>query len=575
MKLLTSKTSLAIVLVILAAAGMAFYFYTSLSDGGVALDLNVPKDEVNIGEPFDIDAVFTNNTGGTLSDVHINFELPANVISADSGKSGLETRELGEISHGQSHKETFRVIAVPGENPDYKVKASLVYSPSGLVAQFKKTKGQDVKVKNPDYNLELNSPEQVFSDEGFEIKATYSHGGEVPSPAEIELHIDYPKEMTVSTSSPEGGELTEDGISFKGLQGDDKQGDFSVKGSIELPDASKFDVSAKLVMHLFDQDYIITSQTQSIGVEPSPLTFQVVLANEGGAVLPGEKLTYVLIYRNNTNADLQDVVVRAKLTGEMFDISSLDTEAKLDGFTNTLTWDSQVFDELRSLRSGSGGQLTFTINTLAKPPIYRLNDKDYSLTVDADIESPTVPSSINADKTFNSAELTTKVAGLIEVGASAYFRDAASGIINTGPFPPHVGVPTQYTVHWRLANYNSDVDQVEVRARLANGVKFSGNAESNTGDAPSVDSDTGEVVWKVGNLIATTGVLNDKPEAIFQIEATPSASDAGNYMELLDVTQIYAHDQFADVTITGTDQQLTTRLEDDSTVNSSDGKVIQ
>ncbi len=92
---------------------------------------------------------------------------------------------------------------------------------------------------------------------------------------------------------------------------------------------------------------------------------------------------------------------------------------------------------------------------------------------------------------------------------------------------------------------------------------------------PRFDASTGEVVWQVGRLIATTGILNEKPEAIFQIEARPASSDAGDYMVILEGAEIHGRDEFTDTTLTNTAQTLTTRLEADPTVGANDGKVIQ
>ncbi len=136
-------------------------------------------------------------------------------------------------------------------------------------------------------------------------------------------------------------------------------------------------------------------------------------------------------------------------------------------------------------------------------------------------------------------------------------------------------MPTNYTIHWTVTNYGTDVDGVEVRARLGSGVKFTGKTGGNTTSPPRIDESTGEVVWQVGRLLATAGILSEKPEAIFQIAARPASSDIDNYMLILEGTEIHGRDEFNDLTLTATDAPVTTRLEADKTVNTNDGKVIQ
>jgi hypothetical protein len=268
-------------------------------------------------------------------------------------------------------------------------------------------------------------------------------------------------------------------------------------------------------------------------------------------------------------------VIRAQLIGKMFDLGTLQTDARFNSLNNTLMWDSQNFKELERLGAGQEGQLTFSIETLDRHPIQKLNDKDFRLVVDASAESPTVPFLIDADRTFTTSRLESKVAGHIEVSAQGFFRDAKAGILNSGPMPPRVGTPTNFTIHWQLTNYGSDVENVEVRARLADGLGFTGETGGNTTNSPKIDPDTGEIVWQVGKLLATTGLLNEKPEAIFQVQAVPKSHNIGNYMTLIETTNVSARDLFSEITIAGSDSPITTRLEDDPTVGADVGRVVQ
>jgi len=574
MKRSKSKAKIIIILFAAAIAAGGLYFYTQYSNGGVVLEVEAPEDEVEVGVPFDIQVIFTNDTGNTLGNVRVSLDYPSNIVSAEDGSSNIETRELGDISDGRVHKETFRVVATPSEKPDYEARLTASYSPAALVAEFKKSKDVEIRVKSPDFELDLESPEAVFFGEEFDIKASYEIDDEIPELAEFEIHIDYPPAFEVISSDPEEVDRANDGVRFKEIDRDEGKGDASVRGRIELPDNSDFQIKARLVMRIFGEEYTFATETRNVFVEPSPLIFQVSLAEREEVIKPGERVVYALMYRNNTEVDLRDLVVTAQLLGDMFDIGTLDTDAKFSGFNNTLTWDSSRFDQLDRLEAGQSGQLLFAINLLDTHPVRRLNDKNFTVVVSARIQSPTVPYLIDTAKTTNTSRLESKVAGKIEVNALALFRDAQSGIVNTGPFPPQSRTPTNYTIHWQLTNYGTDVDEVEVRARLGSGVSFTGVAKGNTSSAPKIDQSTGEIVWRVGKLLATTGILSERPEAIFQVEAVPQSSHVGEYMVLVEETRVQARDEFTDTAITGSDSTLDTRLADDSTVGGDDGRVV-
>src|SRR3990170_3905119 len=131
--------------IIVALGGIIFYYLISYSNKGVKVEINVPSDEVSVGVPFDVDVIFTNETGNSLGDVKITLDPSEQIVFDSSGMSNIEARELGEIKNGSTVRESFKVVALPGEEPQYKAVATVFYSPASLVAEFKKK--QETKKK--------------------------------------------------------------------------------------------------------------------------------------------------------------------------------------------------------------------------------------------------------------------------------------------------------------------------------------------------------------------------------------------------------------------------------------------
>jgi len=148
----------------------------------------------------------------------------------------------------------------------------------------------------------------------------------------------------------------------------------------------------------------------------------------------------------------------------MFDFSTLDTDASYRSLDNTLVWNASNAPDLALIPAGGSGSVDFDIRVKNSYPIKRLNDKNFTLGILAEIESPTVPYFVAAKKTVNSLKLETKVTGQVKVDAKAYFRDATAGILNEGPFPPKVNRATNFTVHWLITNYGTDISGIEVKA---------------------------------------------------------------------------------------------------------------
>lgn len=546
-----------------------WYAYERMGSGDILLEVAVPREEVQVGAPFDLEVRFTNNSPNVLTNVRFVLELPRNIIYAD-GSDGVTTRELGDVRSGGAHKESFRVIAVPGEEPDYKVRVRAFYSPASLVAEFRKSAEAEVRAGAPDFGLELNVSERVLPAEEFEAEVSYERRDGLLEEGEVELRLDFPERFRAASSNPEP---VRDGNVWRLEDGEEGRGAVLVRGAVLPGGGERLQFTATLLFRILDKEFPFLTVKREVVVEPSPLTFEVVLAERGDVVRPGEELRYILQFRNNTTVALEALVVRAQLIGEMFDMNSLETDAAVDRTASTLTWDAGRKSELRRLGAGESGQVTFSVRVRDNFPTRQLNDKNFTLRVLGEIESPTVPYLIDASKTMNTDTHEAKVAGKLSVNARALFRDATTGILNGGPFPPRVGQPTNYTVHWEVANAGSDVDAVEVRAELPDGVRFTGVVGSNTETAPELEAESREVVWRAGKLAAATGMLGERPEAVFQVEAIPGASHVGNYMPILGITEILGTDEFTGETLTAQDGALTTRLPDDLTVNEGDGLV--
>jgi len=554
-------------IILVLAAG--FFLYERLR-GGVDLAIKFPDSEVELGKPFEMEVVLANNSANALKNVRLELHLPEGLLLADNPDEKVISRGIGNMVNGRMHRETFKVVALPGENPNYRAKLVVYYAPASISANLQKTKEEEARVKKPDASLELSVPDRIFSNEELEIKTSYKNGLKPEGGNySLELKLNYPPGFNTISRNPEPkGENNNWRLEDTGL----REGSLIAHGSIELPDDANFSVNAELIMRILGKEYPVITVTKNIAVNPSPLAFRVGLGSAKEAVGPGEELTYFIQYKNNANVPLEDTVISTHLTGEMFDMSTLKTNGAVDLLANTLIWSPAQAKALEILEPNEEGQVSFTIKVKNDYPI---QGKNFILKVDAKIESPTVPPPLNISRTVNFATVETKVTGKLSIEAGAYFRDAAAQIVNNGPFPPRVSVPTNFTVHWSLANWATDLNGVEVRAKLEDGVSFTGKVKGSTSALPQIDAATQEVVWRLDQVSANSGVVNAKPEAVFQIEAVPLASVLGQYMPLLGSTEVRAKDNFTGLDLRSSLPPLTTRLEKDSTVRPSDGLVRQ
>ena len=185
-----------------------------------------------------------------------------------------------------------------------------------------------------------------------------------------------------------------------------------------------------------------------------------------------------------------------------------------------------------------------------------------------------VPHGVASDKTIGLASLKTKVRGQISLESYVYFRDA-TGIINKGQLPLKVNNPTNFTVHWIIKNYATDVKDAVVKAYLAPGVKFTGIVKSSIEVTPQYNERTQEVSWLIPKILATKGIVGKAMEAVFQIEALPNITQVGQKMPLVGQSSISAVDEFVGAELNSVAEALATDFLKDGGFNPQMGEVIQ
>lgn len=564
-------TAVAISLLIIGVGG--FYIYQTLSSQGITLSVEAP-DQILIGEPFRLSVIVRNDSNSVLGDASLALNLPSGTaIFGEAPGKVIERKDLGNVGIGGINRQDFNLIILDGENTVKNFDVSLFYSPTAISAAFEKKTRKNIAVGKPAISFNILSPNRVFSGENFEITLTYANDTEIDF-EDLNIRVDFPPNFSFKTSNlrPAAGNNFWD----LGDLRKNSEGRIIIQGNVIGPDQSFFDLSSTLSVSFAGRRYNIAEKEVRLSIAPSPLALSIFVNDSKDYIAkPGDFLNYSISYQNNTDVGLRDVILRLDLAGEMFDFSRISTTGFTSSLNRTVIWNAANVPDFRLLPPGARGRVRLSILLKPSYPIARLNDKNFLLKVKGQIESPTVPTLIGAEKTIGIASLETKVGGRMDIDAKAFFRDAASGILNAGPWPPKVDVPTQYTIHWEIRNFSTDVSDVEVRAFLMGGVRWTGSVQSNIDSVPEYNERTQEIIWKIPRIPATRGVISEPIKAIFQVEATPSLVYVGQYMPLLSETVIRGLDEFTQIEITDTDFDLSTDLPDDVTVGRGQGIVRQ
>lgn len=561
---------LALVLILVGIGG--FYFYQGLTAKGVVLQIEGAK-EVFLGVPITIAVSYANNGQSILRDAKVSLNLPEGISFVNaSPDQRVEARNIGDLGVGSMGKEEFQVIALQNPQSVQGLSASIDYIASKLGSRFERDASADLTVNEPAIRVSLSAPEKVLSGEEFQVALSYENISNYDF-SDIEVRLDYPPTFSFKNSSvppTEGNYLWRLGDLRSG-----SKGELIIKGSAMGKADSFLEIKSVLSTSLSGRRYTLEDKSARLSISPSSLPLQISVNNQTDYIAgPGEQLAYTISYENNKNVNFRDVVLRARLIGEMYNLQNISSNGFFSSVDNTLTWNAANTSGFANLGPGESGSVTFTVGVKNDYPIKRLNDKNFILKVSAQIESPTVPPNVAAQKTTSLADLESKVKGRIAADARALFRDAASGIVNSGPIPPRVNMTTNYTVHWSIANFPNDAESVEVSAHLESGVTFTGKVKSTIVSVPAYNDRTQEVTWKIDRIVATKGVISQPVEATFQVAATPSIGNMNQYMPLVSQTELRARDAFTGLDLVSVAAPLTTYLLYDTTLTPQQGIVV-
>lgn len=545
-------------LIALAIGG--FYLYQYSTSREISFSLKAPAN-IPVGVPFNIEIEIQNNSENPLKDGRISMILPeGTALLAENIDKRVLNRSFGDLDASASFQEKIPVLIFKNEQSVKKFEIIASYFPPSLgpKARFEITKSVEVTARESGVKLDLTAPQKVLNNEDFEIEIDYQNISDVDF-SNVELELQYSKSFTFSDADPKPsasnnlwkiGNLAKKSPAKAELS---SAKTIVFSGKALGAEQSFFEIKSVLRAEFAGQKYLINEKTISVNIAPSPLSLNISVNDQPDYLAsPDGDLKYKIIARNNSDIGLNDVIIKARLVGEMFDFKSLRTGGFFNSKDNTITWNVANTPALRLLSPAAEGTVEFEIRLKDSYPIKRIGDKNFVLKVEAEISSPTVPYYVASDKTIGFAKSEIKVAGFAVISAEANFLKGFS--------PPKVNKPSTYLIRWTIANYSTDISNIEVRAYLQSGARWLGQVKSNISSVPNYNERTQEVVWLIDSIPATKGVISEPIEATFQIEVAPNTIQVGQYLPLLSETTFRAFDEFAKIELKNTAKNLNAQL---------------
>ncbi len=557
------------VIFIITAIFFIWRGFTSFDKNNVEIEINGPERVVS-GEEIKYTVKYKNNTRMTLEGVKLVFHYPEDSIPSNQ-RSMDETIDLSDVMAGQEKEIELlvRVIGLKGENK--RAWTELSYQPANFSSRYINGTESISEIISVPLILDFDLPEKLVSGQSFDFSLKYLNQAEV-SFDNVQIRIEYPVDFVFESANLDA--LENNNVWYLGKLMAGEQGKILIQANIQGKEDEVKSFKAQLGILKDDR---FTSYAETVGafqISSSPLSVAQTINNSTNYIATiGDKLVYLIDYKNTTNVAIRNVVITSKLEGQVLDLASLDLRgASFNGTTQTITWNASNLSELEYVGPYQEGQVSFVAKVKDSLPIKNYSDKNFTINNTVKIDSSEIPLALKDIEITGQSQTITKVASKIVLQAQGYYYDDL--IVNSGPVPPRVGETTTYTIKWRLINTSNDLKNVKITASLPPHVKW--NSKVNPGYADlKYNSQTGQVTWTVGDLQSATGILLPVREVAFQVAITPSLAHLGNLVELIGQSRVVGQDDFVDMELISTAKSIDTDLPDDLRISQKEGKVIQ
>ncbi|MFH0853090.1 MAG: hypothetical protein V1853_01680 [bacterium] len=556
---------LSLSLIALASVAGYFYFTSAEKFTGSLVRLNLEvSEQVASGGETTLTIFYENGEAVTLREAQLAVRYPDGFtyLSADIKPSneGLNAFELGDIKPGVGKQLEIRgrIVGDVGSQSNFDV--TLSYVPATFNSEFLTEASKTITITDTTLGLVFDGSQRAIPDNEITYTIDYENASsEAIRQARISLEI--PEAFVIRRTEPETegirswtihelepgetGTITFTGV-FSGTAGELNElivraGLISTEGTFQLQ------TEKRLIVQIVQPE---TSVDLTINGSEKDQTTSL-----------GSTLNYVVSYSNQTDEVLRDMVISAKLEGQVIDWDSLVNTRDAQVEDGTLTWTKDQVDDLAELTPGAEGSVSFSVRVVT------------GLAIDSDLTNLEIISSGRLEAksddlgenliTAETEQITLKVSTQLQLTTEARYYTDDFTKLGEGPLPPVVDQTTKYRLYWYLDNTLNNTEDVSVVATIPPEVFFTGRyLDASVGNI-QFQAETRKVIWDISKIPSGTG--RDLPSllATFELSITPGTSDVGSILVLTDATTATGTDAFTESEISVTQDVLTTNLDAD------------
>ncbi len=553
---------------ILIGMGVFSYVYNNVylksSDGKSDVEFSVEgKNEVFAGEEFVYTIHYKNLSNIEIKDVSVEVKFPDNFIFLDSTPATSQNNNIWRFDSVKP--QHIGKIQVKGKIIDFRgdtgvLLAHMGYTPVNFSSEFGKDASIATIVKElgVDIKFDFVKTMLVGEDNSVDISLKSTEIGFINS---FRLSLDPQENIKIVDSEVKGEHL----INFTTV----RPGVWQISELLEenkilpikLNFSEKISEDQELIFNFYKEGdngelYKFYEEKIDVNVVKSDLNLTLIAngsRTEQGIEF-GQKLNYSIVFKNNGETSIEDVVLMAVLESEFLEWDTLEDEKEGVEKGNTISWSKTQIPELEILEPGVSGEIDFSIFISALEEIV----KGVEYQVDSYVQYSVGDNGVIDSENSQSNTVLVKINSNLELDEQIRYFNDDNIPVGTGSHPPKVGEETTYKVYWDLTNSLHELKDLNVKTKLPDYI-FWGAHDSVSVGVIQFDENTREVKWDIGRL--PVNVHNAQAE--FSILVKPEEEDKNKIMVLTSGSIVEAVDSETDDILEDSTKPKTTKLEDD------------
>jgi hypothetical protein len=549
-------SALSVFVVVVAISSYHFYFSSkTISNLKIGLAVEAPG-YIDGGEDFPLDIYVTNKNKLPLERVDVVIEYPKGESITSKEDSVIKRVALGNVDPGATAKGSTDIVLYGREGSLRNISVYIEYYAPGSSVVLKKELVHTLTVKSAPVVITTESLKEATSNQEvvFTARIRAERGKDLEN---FLLNIDYPNGFQYISSEPEPrygnntwgfdtikkGEIVE--VKVKGLirgeDGDERV--FRTSGGSE-----SIWEKGQIGVVFADTKSVIAVKKPFISLTGS---FEGVPSINTGefAIKPGERISGIIQYQNNVPDTISNVVVTARLSGEVLNRQKVVViGGYYDSSKNLMIWNRTTNPTLAELLPNQTGELKFVVQSYALSSKQNGYFSQPAITIQTEVSGRRLSDVLVPEVNSISNPLVARV--ITDAGVSGSVVQGSAPFTQSGAVPPVADKPTSYTIKISAQNRSNTLTGSTVSFVLPLYVEYRSLVSPEGADVRYVEA-TRTITWNIGNIPPDTGFGRGEKSVSIGLVLTPSIGQIGARPEITGPLLFTATDSFTGTTLSG------------------------